>query len=189
MLAAALRRLTALSALSLGLALAAPATALPVTLVVDGGWQQFTFTGGLGPIDSPADGYTITSATPIEIQVVDCCVIGDRYEIFVNNVSYTVTSTVAPADVGVPSGAFTGPDSWADARLSKVSFVLAAGTYDIDLSVIANVGSTGAGFIQALTSVPEPDALVLLAVGLAGLFWMSGPRRAQTSARPSHPKR
>ena len=57
---------------SLALGVGAPAHALPVTLVVDGGWQSFTFTGGLGPIDVPADGYTITSATPIEIQVVDC---------------------------------------------------------------------------------------------------------------------
>ena len=44
------------------------------------------------------------------------------------------------------------------------------------------------GFIQALTSVPEPDTLLRLAVGLAGLPWMSA-AGTQTSARPSRPKR
>jgi hypothetical protein len=164
-----------------------PASALPITLVVDGGWTSFSFTGGLGSIDVPVDGFQVTSATPVEIQVVDCCVIGDRYEILVNNVAYTTTSLIAPADDGDPSGAFTGPASWADSRLSKVSFVLAAGTWDIDINVIdtAPSASTGGGFIQAL---PEPDALLLLAAGLAALLWKTTPR-PQLSARPSRPKR
>ena len=88
-----------------------------------------------------------------------------------------------------PSGAFTGPASWADSRLSKVSFVLAAGTWDIDINVIDTALSltTGEGFIQALTFVPEPSTLVLVAIGLAGLIW-AGTLRPQ-SARPSPPKR
>lgn len=181
----------------LALGLAAPASALALTLTVDGGWNTFDWTGGLGGIDSPADGYTVTSATAIEIQVVDCCVIGDRFEIFVNDVSYTLPSTTAPANAGLPSGAFNGPTAWTDTRPSKVSFVLPAGTYDIDISVYALAPnllqggslSSGEGFIQALTSVPEPGALLLLALGLGGLFWMSTPRRGYVSARPSRPKR
>ena len=178
------RCLLAMAPLLFALASASPASALPVTLLVGGGWNTFTWTGGLGAIDSPADGYQVTSATPIEIQVVDCCVVGDRFDIHVNNVYYATTSAVAPANVGVPSGAFTGPAAWADARLSKLSFVLAAGTWDIDLSVVSGF-SSGGGFIQAL---PEPDALLLLAVGLAGLLWVTAQRR-QASARPSRAKR
>ena len=187
--AATAGRLAAVALLLLALGVSAPASALPVTLVVNAGWADFDWSGGLGSIDSPADGFQVTSATPIEIQIVDCCVIGDRYQILVNNVVHVMTSTIAPADDGVPSGAFNGPDAWADARLSKVSFVLAAGTWDIDINVIDTALSftSGNGFIQAL--VPEPHALLLLAVGLALLLlWKIAPR-AHASARPSRPKR
>ena len=167
-----------------------PASALPLTLTVDGGWTLFSWTGGLGSIDSPADGFQFTSASAVEIQITDSAVIGDRFEVLVNNVSHTTTSAIAPADDGVPSGKFTGPTSWADARLSKVSFVLAAGTWDIDLNVIdlAGTNTSGNGFIQVLTSVPEPSALLLLATGLALLMWLRTPR-PQASARPSRPNR
>jgi hypothetical protein len=185
--AAPARRIAAVALLLLALVVSSPAAALPVTLVVDGGWTGFSWTGGLGPIDSPADGFQVTSATSVVIQITDCCVIGDRLEILVNNAVHTTTSATAPADDGVPSGAFNGPDSWADSRLSKVSFVLAPGTWDIDINVIDTnpIASSGNGFIQVL---PEPDALLLLAAGLAALLWKSAPR-PQLSARPSRPNR
>ena len=188
--AAPARRIAAVALLLLAhLVSSSPASALPLTLVVDGGWTLFSWTGGLGSIDSPADGFQLTSATGVEIQITDCCRIGDRFEILVNNAPYITTSATAPADDGVPSGAFDGPDSWADARLSKVSFTLAAGTWDIDINVIDTALSltTGEGFIQALTFVPEPSTLVLVAIGLAGLIWAGTPR--PQSARPSPPKR
>ena len=185
--AAPARRMAAVALLLLALVVSSPAAALPVTLVVDGGWSQFDWTGGLGPIDLPADGFQFTSATSVVVQITDCCVIGDRFEILVNNAVHTTTSAVAPADDGVPSGAFDGPDSWADPRLSKVSFVLAAGTWDIDINVIDTnpIASSGTGFIQVL---PEPGSLLLLAIGLGALLLLRTPR-PQASERPSRPNR
>jgi hypothetical protein len=120
------RRIGAVALLLLALLVfSSPASALPLTLVVDGGWTLFSWTGGLGSIDSPADGFQFTSATSVQIQITDSSVIGDRFEVFVSDASYTTTSLIAPADDGVPSGAFTGPAAWADSRLSQVSFVLA----------------------------------------------------------------
>jgi len=185
--AAPARRIATAALLLLALAWAAPAGA--VSIAVDGGWTNFSWVGGPGPIDTPADGYQFTSATSVEIQITDCCTIGDRFEIFVDSVSQGLTSATAPADFGVPSGAFTGPASWADSRLSKISLVLGPGTYDIDISVVTSVSilSSG-GFIQVLSIVPEPSVLGLLALGLAGLMWVTTPR-PQPRGRPSSAKR
>lgn len=175
------RRLLVLASLWLALGMSSPAAATPIT--VDGGWTNFSWTGGTGPIDTPSDGYQFTSATSVVVQITDSGLIGDVFEIFVNSVSQGLTST--PTGSG-PSGAFSGPAAWADSRLSKIQLALGPGTYDIDIDVDTSVASTGGGFIQVLTSVPEPSTLALLAAGFAGILWLAS---RQASARPSAAKR
>jgi hypothetical protein len=166
--------------LLVALFLSSPAAA--TSIAVDGGWSSFSWAGGTGPIDTPSDGFQFTSATSVVVQITDCCVIGDQFEVFVNSVSQGLSS--APVGSG-PSGAFSGPTSWADSRLSKISLALGPGSYDIDIDVDTSVGSSGGGFIQVL-SVPEPGTLALLALGFAGLLWVTSGR--QPSARPSAAK-
>ena len=176
------RTLHAAAGLLLALFLASPAAAISIT--VDGGWTNFSWTDGVGPIDTPSDGYQVTSAGVVEVQITDCCLIGDRFQIFVDGfISYGLTS--APIGTG-PSGAFDGDSSWANPALSKISFLLMPGTHDIDIVVNTSVATSGGGFIQVL-SVPEPGTLALLALGCAGLLFATWAR--QPSARPSAAKR
>src|SRR5262245_2570746 len=119
MVAAARRGLAAATTMLL-VSLSASA-AHATAIAVDGGWVNFTWIGGAGPIDSPADGFQFTSATSVVVQITDSALIGDRFEIFVNGSSVGLSS--APVGSG-PSGAFSGPAAWADARLSKISLAL-----------------------------------------------------------------
>jgi hypothetical protein len=169
-----------LAGLLVSLLLAAPAAAIPIT--VDGSWTNFGWTDGTGPIDSPSDGYQFTSATSVLVQITDATLIGDVFEVFVNGVSQGLTS--APVGSG-PSGAFSGPVAWADSRLSKLQLALGPGSYDIDIEVDTSIAVPAGGFIQVLSVVPEPGTLALLALGFAGLLWVSA---RQPSARPSAPK-
>ena len=58
-------------------------------------------------------------------------------------------------------------------KLLKGSFILQAGTYQLDIDVVrlaAGGGSIGSGYIR-VTSVPVPAALWLFGSGIAALGW------------------
>ena len=121
------------------MAFSAPAFAAPIVLT-PGTSDSFSWSGGIGPINSPADGYQITvGGGGAIIDVVDCCIIGDRFEItFDDGTSpFTIpTSAIQAGDDGVSSGAFTIEQALADSRLSKAAVSLSTGTWDIDIEVV-----------------------------------------------------
>lgn len=159
-------------------------SAFAAPIVVGSGWQTFDWFDGLGPIDSPADGYQFTALGPVEIRVVDCCRIGDQFDVFVNGGAGFTTSAIQAGTDGIGSGAFTGDAAWADTRLSKGSLVLGSGIYDIDISVIrlASGSSIGAGFFRVDAApvaqpVPEPGSFLLFGAAAAGLGARARSRR------------
>ena len=172
------RALLAVAFLSASVA-ARPAAAQPV---LDGGWSQFDWFSVAGGIESPFDAFSLTSANPFVVRVVDCCVIGDQFQLSWTGSAVGSMSTGPFVGDGLQSGQFSGDNAWADPRLSKGSVLLAPGTYDFTLEItrFATGSTNGAGFIDAATSVsavPEPSTVALVAGGLVALAGVARRRR------------
>lgn len=153
----------------MGLALAGmmmvPMKAESQTTLTPDTWFSFSWSG-LGAISQQ---FWATTST---LQVIDCCVVGDMFEVFANAGSVGTTSAV-DASSGAYDG--SGPDAaWANGLLSKGTFSVSAGDL-ISLSTIqlADGHFSGGGYIR---SVPEPGTVLLFGVGLFGLAFV-GKRR------------
>jgi hypothetical protein len=121
-----------------------------------------------------AEQFTATTST---LLVVDCCIVGDMFEVFADGSSIGTTSSVASGD-GTDTGAVTGDLAWADSRLSKGMFSVGSGDLiELVRTQQADGYPTGDGFIMSST-VPEPGTIVLLLSGLAGLAFV-GVRRKE----------
>jgi hypothetical protein len=161
-------------------------TAAAVPLVPNSGWQEFIWTDGLGYVESPVTGYQLTLTEEGTIDLVDCCIIGDQFELLILNLDNQTQTTLTTSAIdlvldGTFSDAYEVADAdlaWADPRLSKGSLMLGAGAYQIDINVIraaANLaeGGTfpnGQGFIR-VSSIPIPAAVWLFGSGLGLLGW------------------
>ena len=153
--------------LFLALLIAFSISAYAATIPVDGGWQSFSF-GATGSVNS----FDYTAATPVDIRIVDCCVIGDEFSVSLNGGAGVPTSDSQPWTGISTSGAFDGDDAWADPRLSHLTLAGPGGYNTIDTTVTINAAGFpdgGAAFIRVDSAVPEPGVFGLLGIGLSAL--------------------
>lgn len=163
------QRSKVLATLALVAALGVPASVSAQTTLTADTWYQFSWSG-LGSISQT---FLATTGT---LLVVDCCIVGDMFEVFAGGSSVGTTSTVS-ASSGVQSGAFDGASAWAYSGLSKGMFSVGAGqTISLSTVQLADGYPGGAGYIMS-SSVPEPSAILLVAFGILGLVYTA--RRRQ----------
>jgi len=130
------------------------------------GTQLTNGSGSVGTTDPGAAPWTINLAAPSTIFVIDCCVSGDRFEVFDFGVSLGITSvpTSSGSCFGPPSGCVGNPS------MSQGFFALAAGAHSITMFLAAAAPGTGSGESYfRVGSVPEPATLALVGLSLAGL--------------------
>ncbi|GMV25365.1 MAG: hypothetical protein AMXMBFR58_13960 [Phycisphaerae bacterium] len=147
-------------------------------LPLDGSWtvlDEFISVGSLfsGP-------WSYTSALPVSLDVTDLFVIGDEFSVFVDGGYVGSTPdqpewsfyTTDPFDPGFFEG---DPNAaWARIEFSKGTFILPAGTHNVDFrSDAIPSGFNDATIAFRASPVPAPASLGL--VGLAGL--VAGRRR------------
>lgn len=159
--------------LTVGFLLISVSQAWAIPLTVGGSPELFQFTGGTGWIDTPSDGYQLTTDSSVRINLTDRLLVGDQYQLYVNTVLMMTTSAINSTLDGYQTGATTFSEAWSTSSLSKGSLHLGPGTYQLDIKVIrvAQGVDFGSGYIRA-RSVPEPASLLMLGMGILviGLF-------------------
>lgn len=174
------------------IALIAVAPALSAGPILSDVWFEFGFTDagvaatGCDPAD-PAGAFCIpSSGTPTEfldappwtfaasaagatLTVTDAFLSGDQFELFDFGASIGLTSPPAAAAL-VDCG--DDPEiCLATAGMSSGSFVFAAGPHSITLIPVLSPEGGGAGYLRVTgAAIPEPGSLVLITLGLLGLF-------------------
>ncbi len=171
-----------------GTALALPVTvisALPVAYDTNPSPAGSTLLGPLGAVGGIGGPVTFTApfAGTLTLSVVDCCIIGDVYQAFVDGVSLGFTSFVPLYGPTMGSGDFTvyltaGTHTW-DINDTIQSYV----GYDdpwgggVVTDTFAGAGLTVTGTMVE-GSIPEPTTFLLSGSALLGLIALLRKRRA-----------
>lgn len=157
--------IAAASAVTLGTASAATSA-----LTTDGTWFEF-LVGETGDVwRSTLDGdpitFTLTSASPFTLRLVDVGFAGDRVEVVAGGSTVLGTTGAVAADdtlfAFTPDEAFAAPGTW-----SQGTWLLAAGSYSFSGTATASPFGSAAWAISAV-AVPEPATW---AMALGGLAW------------------
>jgi hypothetical protein len=147
-------------------------------LPIGGGWQPFNWDVSISPTNS--DGaFTFTADSPVQLDVTDAYIDGDRFQVLDFSVSLGLTSV--PTD----DGSWTNsPDAaFADARWSSGTFLLGAGEHSIELVTVqtATGANEGTGYLRV---VPEPSTWALVAATFGGLLVMRKGTKKDGNSRP-----
>lgn len=158
------------------------AQASPVALVADGSWFSFNvldgesawYTDDLSPLE-----FSFSSASAFTLRITDYITAGDDTGFKVNGRYYDKTNAV-PEDFA--EVAFTPDEAFGNPLWSQGSWLFAPGSYTFSGDLARAPGFQGLMAISVLGSqtVPEPSALGLLAVALAGAAFAA--RRRQQRA-------
>jgi hypothetical protein len=152
-------------------------------LIVGGGWQAFTWTAGPGSFNDEG-AFTFVNSSPVRLTVTDACYDGDQFRIYDHGSPIGLTSTP------VADGSFIGPFpdlAVADPRWSSGTFLIGAGSHEIDLQIqeVASPYDSGGGFLRADLAVPAPATLALLGSGAASLIGFTWRRRKMVNVETS----
>jgi len=130
----------------------------------DAAWHQFDWGAGTPAGTSPGPWTFNLGAFTSVLDVTDCLIAGDRFEVFDLGGSIGFTS--------VPSGsAWTNniDFAFADPRWSSGSFAMGPGDHSISISVVQNPYNYGSAYLRLTEGViPEPASVVVWGL-LAGL--------------------
>jgi hypothetical protein len=135
-----------------------------------------TFTTGALGISAPDAPWTITLATPMQLIVTDGFQQGDEFELF--DFGGSIGSTSANANDSAHNCDSSEVACLADPLMSHGSFLLAAGDHSLTGIVTDSPFTGGAGFFIITQQVPEPGALALLGIALAGFAFIRRKRAA-----------
>jgi len=137
----------------------------PVDVPTDGSWIQFDFDqagSALYDLSTQSNSFSFNLSQPGVLRAVDLGFSGDQFTIFANGASLGLTSTPVAQSVDQQ---FDAPIAWNNARWSKGSWNLAAGTYTI--TGIATLSPYDGGYgAMSVVAVPEPESWAMLLAGL-----------------------
>ena len=119
--------------------------AAEAAIVVGAPWVSFGWGSG-APVVS-FDTFQFTAAGPVQVQVTDDFLTGDRFEVYDSGTLIGTTSVSAGGGAGA-----VGPDAaFADPDYSSGSFSLGVGAHNISITVIDNPFGSGSAYIQVVS--------------------------------------
>lgn len=156
-------KLLSLKSLAVMTALLSANAASAATLNIDSGWNRFAF-GAVGTFVSKTFSFTLSGHGLLSL--VDGFVSGDQFKVFVNNVSFGLTSL--PID-GASSVGGNYDKAATNSNFSFWSHRFGPGTYDVTLLVADRSGTDTRNHLAAIrldtAPVPLPaTGLMLLSV-------------------------